>query len=107
MLHVLQYGTRLAEEKKKVNNSDFRPFQVCHFKVAPIHIANTTAGWGKLYKRLNVFLNMSICSLALAMILNTLIGAAILFSGHLYIWLCYCKSIFSMFKVAFVPLAHV
>ena len=44
MLHVLQYGTRLAEEKKKVNNSDFQPFQVCHFKVAPIHIANTTAG---------------------------------------------------------------
>ena len=72
MLHVLQYGTRLAEEKKKVNNSDsFQPFQVCHFKVAPIHIANTTAGWGKLYKQLCVFFNASICSPA--MMLNTLI----------------------------------
>ena len=56
MLHVLQYGTRLAEEKKekKVNDSDFRLLQVCHFKVAPIHIANTTADWGKLYKWLYV-----------------------------------------------------
>ena len=63
------------KKKKKVNNSDFQPFQVCHFKVAPIHIANTTAGWGKLYKWLNVFLNASICFPA--MILNTLIGATI------------------------------
>ena len=89
MLHILQYGARLAEEKKekKVINSDFRPFQVYHFKVAPIHIANTTAGWGKLYKRLCVFFNASICSPA--MMLNTLIGATILFSGHPYVWLCY------------------
>ena len=41
MLHVLHYGARLAEEKKKerkkegkkMNDSGFRPFQVCHFKI--------------------------------------------------------------------------
>ena len=35
MLHVLHFGARLAEERKKEHeqyNSDFRPFQVCHFK---------------------------------------------------------------------------
>ena len=46
------------KEMKEMNNSDFWLFHVCHFKV---HIANTTADWGKLYKRLCVLLYMRIC----------------------------------------------
>ena len=40
MQHVSHYGARLAEErrrKKKLNNSDFRLFQVCHFKIVTTH----------------------------------------------------------------------
>ena len=61
MLHVLHYGTRLVEEEriKKMNNSDYRPFQVCHFKIV------TAADWGRLYKLLGVLLDTSICSQAM------------------------------------------
>ena len=53
------------ERNEKMNNSDFWPSQVCHFKV---HIANTTADWGKLCKRLCVLLDMSICSPAMILL---------------------------------------
>ena len=46
------------KRKKKINNSDFRPFQVCHFKIVTI----ATADWGRLYKLLYVLLDTSICS---------------------------------------------
>ena len=42
-----------------MNNADFRPFQVCHFKIVTIHIAITTADWGRLYKLLYVVLDAS------------------------------------------------
>ena len=63
MLHVSRYGARPAEErKKKMNNSDFRPIQVCYFKIVTTHCYITTADWGKLYKLLDVLLGVSICS---------------------------------------------
>ena len=67
MQHLSRYGTRLFEEEvnKKRNNSDFWLFQVCHFKVVTIHIAITTADWGRLYKLLDVLLDASICSLVM------------------------------------------
>ena len=99
-------GWLKKKKEKNVNNSDFRPFQVCHFKVVPIHIAITTAGWGKLYKWLYVFLNMSI-NLFPGNDIEYIDWSRHLVSGHPYIWLCYCEPIFIMFKVAFVPLAHV
>ena len=38
MLHVLRYGARLVEEeRKKEEDSDFQPFQVCHFKIVTTH----------------------------------------------------------------------
>ena len=38
MPNILHYGARLAEaRKKKMNNSDFQLFQVCHFKGARIY----------------------------------------------------------------------
>ena len=62
MLHISRYDTRLVEEERKKerkNNSDFRPFQVCHFKKL-LHIAITTADWDRLYKLLDVLLDVSI-----------------------------------------------
>ena len=37
--HLLHHGIRLFKEerKKNMNNSDFQPFQVCHFKVVITH----------------------------------------------------------------------
>ena len=60
MQHLSHYGARLFEERK-MNNSDFQLFQVCHFKLI-LHIAITTADWGRLYKLLGVLLDASICS---------------------------------------------
>ena len=80
MLHVPCYGTRLAEERKKMNNSDFRSLQVCHFKIVTI----TTADWGRLYKLLCTF-RCEHFVLWQCVNANTLIGAAILKSGHPYI----------------------
>ena len=70
MLHILCYGARQVEEerkkeRKKMNNSDFRPFQVCHFKIVILHIPITTADWGRLYKLLDVLLDPRICSLSM------------------------------------------
>ena len=48
-----------------MNNSDFRLFLVCHFKIATIHIAITAADWSRLYKLLYVVLDASICSLVM------------------------------------------
>ena len=48
-----------------MNNSDFRLFLVCHFKIGTIHIAITTTDWDGLYKLLYVFLDASICSLVM------------------------------------------
>ena len=31
--HLTRYSARLVEERKKMNNSDFRLFQVYHFKI--------------------------------------------------------------------------
>ena len=80
MQHLLCYSAKLVEERKKerkkeerkkqrkketkkerkkMNNADFRPFQVCHFKIVTIHIAITTADWGRLYKLLYVVLDAS------------------------------------------------
>ena len=36
-------------KKEKMNKSDFRLFQVCHFKEL-LHVASTTADWGRLNK---------------------------------------------------------
>ena len=54
MQRLSNYSTRLVEERRKMmNNSDFQPFQVCHFKiVTSLHLAITTADWGRLYKLL-------------------------------------------------------
>ena len=49
---------RIWLKKEDELNSDFWPFEVCHFKIVTI----TTPDWGKLYKLLNVLLDMSICS---------------------------------------------
>ena len=37
MQHLSHYSARLVEERKKRNNSDFQPFQVCHFKIVNTH----------------------------------------------------------------------
>ena len=66
-----------------MKNFDFRPFQVCHFQFAAI---TTGADWGKLYKLPYILLHRRVNT-------NTLIGAAILFSGHSYIWARYCEPI--------------
>ena len=71
--HITALGW-LKKERKKTNNSDFRLFQVCHFKIVTIHIAITTAYWSRHYNLLYVVLDASISSLA------------ILKSGHPYIW---------------------
>ena len=67
MQHLSHYGARLVgEERKKerkMNNSEFQPFQVCHFKIVNTHCHYTTADWGRLYKLLDVLLDASICSL--------------------------------------------
>ena len=34
--HLRRYSARLVEERK-MNNSDFQPFQVCHFKIVTTH----------------------------------------------------------------------
>ena len=49
MHHISGYDARLAEERR-VNNSNFRLFQVCHFKIVLTHI--TTADWNRLNKLL-------------------------------------------------------
>ena len=63
MLHVSCYGTRLAEERrrkrkkerKKINDSYFLPFQVCHFKIVTTHCYYyCRLGQFKLYKLLYV-----------------------------------------------------
>ena len=48
-LFVIETGRRI----KKMNNSDFQAFQVSHLKWL-LHIAITTADWGRLYKLLCV-----------------------------------------------------
>ena len=66
--HVTVLGWLKKErmEERKLNNSDFRPFQICHgFKIVTIHNAITTADWGRLYKLLYVVLDTSICSPAM------------------------------------------
>ena len=53
------------------------------YHVTALHI--TTADWGRLYKLLNVLLDANICSLAMITVktlIVSLIGAAILKSGH-------------------------
>ena len=60
MQHILRYGARLAKERKKdENNSDFRLFQVCHFKIVTARYYYYTADWGKLSKLLYVLLDAS------------------------------------------------
>ena len=80
MLHVSRYGARVGKEM--MNNSDFRPFQVCRFKIVTTHCyyycrlgkahfyTQAFVPW-RWYRRENA---------------NTVIGAAILKSGHPYIW---------------------
>ena len=83
--HLSHYSARLVEEKK-MNNSDFCPFQVCHFRIVTTHCYYYC---NRLYKLLYVVLDASICSPAMispCINANTLIGAAILKSGHPYIW---------------------
>ena len=82
-------------KKKKINNSDFWPFQACHFKIVYLlHIAITTADWGRLCRLLYVLLDVNICSWAMISPCNanTLIGATISFSGHPYTWAYYSAS---------------
>ena len=58
----------LKKERKKMNNSDFWPFQVCPFKIVTVHAAITTVDWGKPFKLLCVLLDASICSLAMILL---------------------------------------
>ena len=69
-----------------MNNSDFRSFQVCHFKLVTVHISITTTDLGRLYKlldgtsrRKHLFPGDDIA----VKNTNTQIGAAILKSGHM------------------------
>ena len=77
MLHVLYYGARLVEERRKKERKKkrkkerrrwtiltFDRFRFATLKLL-LHIAITTADWGKLYKPLDVLLDMSISSLAM------------------------------------------
>ena len=56
MYHILALSwskkKKKKKKKKKINNSDFWLFQACHFKYL-LHVAITTANWGKFYKPLN------------------------------------------------------
>ena len=63
--HVMLLGWLKKKERKKMTNSDFWSFQVCHFKIVTIHIAITTADLDKFYKLLDVALNVSNCSPAI------------------------------------------
>ena len=76
MQKVPRYGTRLSEERrkkawKKMNNySDFRLFQVCRLVTTNtwlLHVLllKTALDCAKLYRLLYVFLDVSICSLAI------------------------------------------
>ena len=98
--HTTALGWLKNWTKKESANSDFRPFQACHFKIVTVHIAITTADWARLYKLLYVLLDVRICFLATISLCkqntNTLIGTAILFSGHPYIWAHYSEPKVSM-----------
>ena len=64
--HVTVLGWLKKEErKKKMNNSDFRPFQVWHFKIVPTCCYYYCRLGQALYKLLYVLLDMSISSLAM------------------------------------------
>ena len=56
MQHLLRYSARLVEKRRKkmMYDSNFRPFQVCHFKIVTTHwlLPLPTADWGRLYKLL-------------------------------------------------------
>ena len=64
MLHVSQYRARLAEERKKeeemTNDSNSRPFQVCHFKIVTTRYNYYCRLGQVLYKLLDVLLDMNI-----------------------------------------------
>ena len=55
MLHESCYGARLVEKRrKKMNNLDFQPFQVCHLKIVITHCY--------YYCRLGQTLQAAICT---------------------------------------------
>ena len=71
MQHFSRYSARLVEERKKerkkMNDSDFWPFQVCLFKwLLYMYITITNVDWGEPFKLLLcVLLDTSNCSLAM------------------------------------------
>ena len=105
--HLLRYSARLVEEMKVDGRSpsstvprlrtssahlewkmtDFRPFQVCHFKMVTTH-CYYYCRLGRRYKLLDVLLDASICLLSMISPWKRyiLIGAAILKSGLPFIW---------------------
>ena len=64
---ISRYGARKDDNMYVANNFDFRPFQFCH-KIQYsyyVHVAITTINWDRLYKLLEVLLDVSICFLAM------------------------------------------
>ena len=81
---------RLFEERRRwLNNSDFWPFQVCHFKIVSYYallvLLQTGAGSisCSMYFQTQAFVPLLWYRRENA---NTMIGTAILKSGHPYIW---------------------
>ena len=66
MLHVSRYGTRLAEERRRIRKKERRwtILELDRFRFATLKwlldITITTTDWGKLYKLLYVLLQASI-----------------------------------------------
>ena len=88
MQHLSHYGARLfEEERKKMNNSDFRPFQVSQLRTSFRYyycfcILGQPISSSKCLWTLTFGARWNYCRVNA----NTLIGAAILFPGHPYIW---------------------
>ena len=98
MQHLSHYGARLVEERKKKERRWTVLTSVC-FRFSTLkqllHVAVTTVDWGKLFKLLCVLKTLTFASRLWYRYenANTLIGAAILKSGHPYIWARYCEPI--------------
>ena len=82
LLVALLNATCIAFCLKKMNNSDFRFFQVEQV----LDIIVVIVYWGSLYNKCLWTLALAVWWNYCCANANTLIGAAILFPGHPYIW---------------------
>ena len=100
--HLSRYSARLAEERRRRwTILIFDRFRFATLKQL-LHIAITTADWGRFYKLLYVVLYASICSPVMILLWKCYWSCHLVF-GPPYIWACYREPIILLFKVNVSP----